>query len=283
MRHQNNVQTRLKKLCDRGYIGRRFLPIRRKVDPDTEFFDFGGQRNHGGVIYYLRHRGAEYLHFKYRIPEHRLRRYTNHHEVKLFFLSHTLDLSDVHACFDLAVEGHPEVELGRWINEKDKDDGDYILRMPVEVRDPEDGTKRRCSLWPDAAFLVRHKTTGAERLLFLEIDEGHELVDRKIRDKILGYRTYLESGAAEEMFEFEGEGFSVVMVTRGLRQEGRKRMRNLMRRAEDLGMEDVFCFTTFSALMPEDVATGDVVLAEPIWHSREGEDAFSLMDRLFGS
>jgi hypothetical protein len=282
IRHGNNAQTRLKKLVDHGYIGRRFLPIRRQLDPEVEFFDYGGQPYHYGAVYYLKRRGADYLHVKFGMPGTQLSVRQDHQQVKLYFLSHDLDVSDVHACLDLAVRIHPAIQLGRWINEKDRADGDFILRMPVELRDREDGTPRRCSLWPDAAFLLKEMRTGREALLFLEIDEGNEVIDRKIHDKMLGYRAYGESGVTDELFEFEGSGFCVLMVSRGRRGEGRGRIRNLMDKAREVGVEDRFGFTTFTALMPEGMVTGDRVLTQALWCRGEGERPFSLVEWLFG-
>lgn len=269
---QRHVQGKLKRLVEYQYVGRRFLPIVHR--DNREFIDYTHQARRD-TVYFLGPKGAEFLNQPY---DPRLA------QVKLNYLHHRLDIADIRACLELALEKARGVTLSVWYNENDKDEeGHFILHDHVIIRDLE--TKRqRLSIRPDACFVLKDERTGKQDLFFLEVDEGTESGRKRWKDKIRGYRAYGQEGF-DERYEFDGKGFRVLTINRSeTGKEQGKRKANLVEVTHKTGGRKQFWFATFDQVMPEGRVIGDHILNSPIWKrvdKKKMEEELKLSDYLF--
>ncbi len=117
-RYQRNVQSTLKRLVDHRYIGRRFLPPVHRLN--TDFLDYTHQ-DRGGAVYFLARDGSALLGRTHN---------PNTAKVRLSFLHHRLDISDIRSCFELAMRVAPDITLAHWIDENDRDEeGRFLLQI----------------------------------------------------------------------------------------------------------------------------------------------------------
>lgn len=273
IKEQRNVQYKLKRLVEHGYIGRRFPPIFQRNREHVEV----GQQNRHAVAYFLERAGAELLGCEY-TPAIR--------DLKLYGLNHRLDIGDVHACLELALKQVGHIALVLWLNEHDKDEtGKFFFHERVALTDPETKKKRTLPLVPDACFLLRDTQTGKEACFFLEVDEGTESGRKRWREKVLAYCAYYDQGDFGRKVRFEGDGFRVLVVNSSQTgKEQAKRKENLIRVTHEAGGGRDFWLTTFDQMMPQGKVTGEHILASSIWKraNREEKRELALVDRLFG-
>ena len=284
--HQRKVQTRLKQLCEEGYIDRRFPHSVHRDNQD--FIDYTHQ-DRREVIYWIERLGVEeVLHGQPPNEEQkiRLRWIKNLHKRKEHKLNHPLDLVDVRACLELAIAQTPGVLLAAWYDEHDGDKRGPILEAKVMILNPDTGKKRPFTLCPDACFILEEGGSGRQDLFFVEVDEDTEYARDRWRDKVLAYIAYFGHGF-EDAIGFQGEDFRVLTVARrppGKEQE--KRRGSLMKTTFRVGGRGRFWFTTFEALMPGDIVTGEHFLTGKIWQRARKEEmeqqiALALRNHLF--
>ena len=285
--HQRKAQARLKQLCEEGYINRRFPPI---VHPDNKGIIDYIHQDRRQVIYWVERRGAEEL-LSDPPPDdkrqERLRSIQNLSEWSEYRLNHWLDLSDIRACLELAIEQTPGVHLAAWYDERDKNEQGLILQAKVKIPYGETGRERPFTLCSDAGFILEDGHSPKQEFFFIEIDEGSESARKRWQDKALAYQAYLEHGF-EGDFDFEGEEFRVLTITRSYAgKDQAKRRDSLLKATLRAGGRGRFWFTTFDQVMPGGVVTGEHFLTGKIWQrAREQEmkqqTALALRDYLFG-
>lgn len=284
--HQRKAQARLKQLCEEGYLNRRFPPI---VHPDNKGVIDYIHQDRRQVVYWVERRGAEEL-LRDSPPDderrERLRSIKNLSEWSESRLNHWLDLSDIRACLELAVEKTPEVHLAGWYDEHDKNEQELILKAKVKIPYGDTGRERPFTLCPDACFILEDEDSDRQEFFFVEIDEGTESARERWRDKVLAYLAYSEQGF-EDDFEFEGKEFRMLTVTRSQGDKDQaKRKQTLLKTTFNAGGRGRFWFSTFEALMPGDTVTGEHFLTGKIWQRARREEiekkvGLALRDNLF--
>jgi len=270
--HQRKVQARLKQLCEEGYLNRRFPPI---VHPDNKGFTDYIHQDRRQVIYWVERRGAEELLSDQPFDNdgrERLQSIRSLSEWSEYRLNHWLDLSDIRACLELAVEKTPGVHLADWYDEHDKNEQELILKVKVKIPYGDADRERPFTLCPDACFILEDEHSPKQDLFFVEIDEGTESARKRWHDKVLAYLAYLEHGF-EEDFEFKGEEFRVLTITRGQRDKDHpKRKQVLLKTTFNAEGRGRFWFATFEEVMPGDTITGEHFLAGKIWQRARREE-----------
>ncbi len=271
LKHQRHVHVKLKRLVDNGYISRRLLPIIRS---DREFIDFTHQERRE-AIYLLSEKGAGLLGQAYD---------PNQAKLKLQSLYHRLDITDIRACLELALQKTKDITLAVWYNENDKDEDGFVLHDSVTIKDPHTNKQQKLSIRPDACFILEEEKTAKQALFFLEIDEGTESGRKRWKDKVSAYLAYWKEGF-KERFEFKGQGFRVLTVNRSeTGKEQHKRKANLVETTHKAGGRKQFWFASFDEVMPEGKVSGDHLLTSPIWKRVDKdleEEEISLCDYLF--
>ena len=176
------INVRLKRLYDRCYLSRRFLPT-LKGSPKVLYFL--GPRGIGTVSDSL---GIDSLVFE--------REMKNISEGKDLFLNHQLSLNVVRISFILAIKNHPQIALERWLSEKD---------CPIEI--PSERGNR--ALRPDGyfCFSIQRRLYG----FFLEVDCS-TMSNGRIKSKVMAYLNYAKSGLYEK--DFGLKYFRVLFVTK---------------------------------------------------------------------
>jgi hypothetical protein len=266
--HQKKAQARLLQLCEEGYLG----------------------RNSRQMIYWAERRGVEEVLNSGRawdeIQQDRIRstrRLFQRRERKGESpnLNHPLDIVDVRACLEMALDRTPDVLLPAWIEEG------MTLRFKVKIHHPETEKDSPFTLCPDACFALQDAQTKKQEVFFLEVDEGYESATKRWRDKVLGYIAFWNHGGFKGWLEFSGQGFRVLTICRSeTGKEQWKRKATLLRATFRAGGRGQFWFTTFDELMPGGVVTGEHFLAGKIWQRARKEEvkgkvALTLRDYLF--
>lgn len=271
VKHQRTVQACLKRLADARLIGRRFLPPIHRLN-DT-FIDYS-RPDRSGAIYFLARAGAELIHKDHNPAAPKTR---------LYHLHHRLDLSDLRACFHMALQHAPGITLACWIDENQKDEqGRFMLHDRVTVQGPDTGRARKLPIRPDACFILQELQSGKQELFFVECDQGTESGRKRWRDKVSAYRAYSRQGFGDR-YHFNGRGFRVLTVCRtptGAHQD--KRAATLLENTLASHGRKQFWITTFRSLMPEGRPTGDTALSACIWQRASDQcPRLALSDYLF--
>ncbi|PIR49713.1 hypothetical protein COU79_03395 [Candidatus Peregrinibacteria bacterium CG10_big_fil_rev_8_21_14_0_10_54_7] len=276
--HRRKVQARLKKLRDEGYIGR----------PPSTIVHRDANDNYDPP-YWVERLGVEEVLDGHPIDDEqkeRLRVVKNLTNWKPHRLRHVLDVSDIRACLEQAVEQTPGVHLVAWYDEHDQHDRNPVLQAKVKIPYGETGRERSFTLCADACFVLENESGDKQDLFFVEIDEGTESGKKRWRDKVLAYIAYLKQGF-ERDFEFNGRDFRVLTVTRSRRgKEQGKRKEGLLKATFNVSGRGEFLFATFDQVMPEGMVTGDFFLTRGIWQRAREEDIkqkkeFVLYNELF--
>jgi len=276
--HRRKVQARLKKLRDEGYINR---PPPTVVHRDVnDLFD---------PPYWIERLGVEAVLNGHAIEEdqkERLRIIKNLTDWKPHRLRHVLDVSDVRACLEQAVEQTPGVHLVAWYDEHDQHNRKPVLQAKVKIPYGEGARERPFTLCADACFVLENESGEKQDLFFVEIDEGTESAKKRWRDKVLAYLVYPEQGFTKD-FRFKGADFRVLTITRS--RTGKmhdKRRQRLLAATFNAGGRGQFLFTTFDQVMPEGIVTGEHFLTRGVWQRAreeeiEGKTEIVLYNHLF--
>lgn len=285
--HQRKAQGRLLQLCEEKYLNRYRPPTIRRDNQDS----LGSpQRNLQQMVYWVERRGVEKVlnsgrawneaqQDKIRSTRRLFRRWESRGEPPN--LTHPLDIVDVRACLEMALEQTSDLLLPAWYEEG------MALRFKVTIPYPETGKERSFTLCPDACFVLQDGTTKQQSLFFLEVDEGSETDPKRWRDKVLSYIAFWKQGGFKDSFEFSGDGYRVLTVCRDeTDREQWKRKLKLLKATFRAGGRGQFWFATFDEVMPGNVVTGEHFLTGKIWQrAREQEIkqkvALALRDHLF--
>jgi len=267
LKHQENVQKKLKRLIDNKYIFRKFPEIRRRSLDDTadkkqDLFE----KHRREQVFCLDKRGAEEIGLEK--FDSRFRKMlgpdknTPHHR---------LDIADVRACFELAVEADNDIGLAVWWDEYEKnEDDEYVIRMErkngIQIVDPDSGKERTLPLCPDGCFVLQDLQSGKRDLFFLEVDEGTESGKKRWYDKILAYRAFGQRGFKQHFPQFAKNGFRVLTVNRSeTGKQQLKRTQGLIEATHNARGAKRFWFCPFEGVMPEECASADYILDAPVW------------------
>ncbi|MDP2659681.1 MAG: replication-relaxation family protein, partial [Dehalococcoidia bacterium] len=261
VKDQRKVQERLKKLSEEGYVGRRFPPVvpaREGANGATAL----------EVAYWVERSGVERVLGSPLDDAHqeRLKINRNLSKWKDHRLTHPLDVSAVRACLELAIGATPGIELAVWYDEHDRDAEGLLLQRKVLIPYGDSGREGPFTLRADACFVLEEPRTGRQQLFFVEVDEGTESARKRWKEqRVPAYRAYLGQGF-EEDFEFHGQGFRVLTVTRSRAgKDNAKRKKNLVGATYRAGGRGQFLVATFDQVMPEGMVTGERFLAGEIW------------------
>jgi hypothetical protein len=230
---------RLTRLFHGHYLDRLEIP-RTTAEPARDF------------VYCLGPKGAELLGLK-ETDDWK----PKHNRVQLLFLQHRLDLTQFRVSLEAACgERWEEVKLTQWVDEKDKHQGEIILKF--KVPDPKARTPgKKLIVKPDSAFILTHfgaqDKARDQSLWFLEIDRGTES-SRVFEDKVRGYITYdlrVRQRLERLPFKIRGGGFRVATVT-----TSKTRRDNLIKLTHQYGDRlkggrKQFWFATLEDITPE--------------------------------
>ena len=176
---------------------------------------------------------------------------------KHLFLHHALELSDFRIYLNQALDGHPKVELHRFV-------GDHELKSHLKSKKGNDRfrlyqklthpvTNQDYHFHPDGLFILRGKGNlkDHQRLFFIEIDRGTESLDR-IRNKVIGYNLFQKSSSFQKFGKFDD--FKVLIQT-----HSDKRARNMREHLVDMHGSELIWITHRS------VVNDATIAAEEIW------------------
>ncbi len=172
------TRRRLKKLYHHKYIG-RITPYMQLGKPVPE------------IAYYLDKKGITLL-SEQGIP---CKSGPKVGKVKHQFLQHALNISDFRILLERSLNGHSVVKLGEFL-------ADFELKRPTQNAVGRrryqlfdeviyKSARKKYIVYPDSLIVLSALKSEHQALYFLEIDRGTEGLS-KIREKITGYRLYLE-------------------------------------------------------------------------------------------
>lgn len=238
------ARRRLKLLYQNGYLERILTPIRPALWATRP-------------VYRLAEQGAETVAAELGIAPKKLaywgKGFDKDHraaDVSLLFFEHALAINDVRIAVTLAARSKG-YRIEKWLDDNQlKSD---VMKDYVTVK----GQRRteRVAIIPDAYFLV---DLGERRAhFFLELDRA-TMSSTRWKTRVLGYKTYTESGKYEQRYHTRSLRILTVTTTQA-------RLENLKKTTEAASNQKLFWFTTLDQITPE------TVFIAPIW-LRVGED-----------
>ncbi len=238
---KERTQKRLRPLYNHAYIDRIFVTRTRG----------GKSPNH----YVLDKRGADLL--KAEFPELEITWYPSYKELSDMYLRHALPLNDV-MVFVYAACREYGFEIRRWFTQAQL----KAIQERVIASTPQ-GKRAKVPLQPDSYFEIAAK--GQIYPCFVEYDGTTQAGD-VIKQKVLAYKAYYESGRYTEVYN--RKSFRVLFVT-----DGGKRMANLKSWAEQLTFKGIerFWFAVHSQLSIR------TILTETVWFQAGRENPRSLL------
>jgi hypothetical protein len=262
--HRRKVQARLKQLRDEGYIGRPLPTIGHRNASD-----------HFDPPYWAERRAVEEVLNGHEMDENQKKRLQINKKLsnwKPHKLKHVLDVSDIRACLELAIEQTSGVHLSVWYDEHDQHQKKPVLQAKVKIPYGDTGRERPFTLCADACFVLENDSGQKQDLFFLEIDEGTESAKKRWRDKVYAYLAYREQ-SFEADFKFRGKDFRVLTITRSRSgKEQQQRKQSLLGATYKAQGRGQFLFATFDQVMPEGTVTGEHFLTRGIWQRVREED-----------
>ena len=282
LKHQENVQGKLKRLIDKGYLVRHSPDVRRltaEEAKDKKRVQFEKHRRE--QVYCLDKRGAQEIGIEKFDP--RFKKMITGVDVKT--PHHRLDIADVRACVELACREDNDIELVDWWDEYDKyEDGEYIIRMEtkngVKFIDPDTGKERTLPLCPDGCFILKNSKIGKQDLFYLEIDEGTEFGRKRWPDKIIAYQVFAQVGFKQQFPNFKESGFRVLTVNRSdTGKQQLKRTEGLIDKTLKAKGKKRFWFCSFDTIMPEECVSVEHVFDSSIWYRATPDELETLKKR----
>jgi hypothetical protein len=125
-----------------------------------------------------------------------------------YFLKHTMAVTDVLISARLLAQTHPAITLSRMINERE-------LKRKIYVALPE-----RTCIEPDASceFLItetKHDRQQTWRDFFhIEVYRNLPPVERRFKQKIAGYVTYVDTGQHQALFNTSALSLAVIAIAK---------------------------------------------------------------------
>ncbi|MHB8143006.1 MAG: replication-relaxation family protein [Thermoleophilia bacterium] len=203
------------------------------------------------LVYALGKQGADVVAAALEIDRHKVRWSRAHNRVEFLFLEHTLGISEIRVCLDLALAGRRE-ELFFY----QRGDRSHLRRISV----PE-SKKKYLVVAPDAFFGIQ--VPKGKYAFFLEVDLGTETLSR-FAEKITAYKQYWKSGKYQQDYGYRF--FRVLTVT-----ESERRMANLIKATGKAGGRKMFLFTNFHSIQNAGVL-------EPVWFAPASSEPISILD-----
>ena len=262
IQHRRHIHRPLYRLVQTGYLKRRLPP---RIHRESNDFFFPERLD---TAYYITPKGADLLCHEGRIDEanpERLGQIDRLTSQMLALFHHDLDVRDIRACLDLALQNTKDIVLLDWCDENDQEDGKRILKTKVSLQ-YQTGKTKSITHMPDACFTLQQRKTGSEKIFFVEVDLGTESGARRWRDKVMAYLAYQKQAFRLHFPEYQENNFAVLTITRsrgGVNQE--MRLDTLIAQTLHTGGRGQFYFTTFRQIMPDNFVTGDYFLTKPVW------------------
>ena len=204
---------RLKKLYDHKFLDRLERPAMSAQVPS---------------VYALNKRGADVVAATLQIDRRKVKWSRANNRVEWLFMNHTLGISEIKICLDLALKKRPEEILFY-----ERGDRSHLRRISMT------GTKKKYfTVAPDAFFGIQ--SGRGKHIFFLEVDLGTETLSR-FAEKVVAYKRYWKSRQYTEEYGFNH--FRVITVC-----ESERRLANLRRATGRAGGRSMFLFTTFQAI-----------------------------------
>ncbi len=192
------------------------------------------------LVYALDKRGADVTADALKIERRKIRWNRANNRVEFLFLEHTLGVSEIRVCLDVALAGRREELLFY-----QRGDKSHLRRISMK------GSKKKYFVVaPDAFFGIQ--TGRGKYIFFVEVDLGTETLSR-FAEKVTAYKRYWKSRQYTEEYGFNN--FRVLTVC-----ESERRLANLIQATGKVGGRQMFLFTTFSA-MQNDGPLGSVWLS----------------------
>ncbi len=183
------------------------------------------------LVYALDKRGADVVASTLEMDRHKVRWNRANNRVEFLFLEHTLGVSEVRVCLDVALAGRREELLFY-----QRGDRSHLRRISMT------GTKKKYFVVaPDAFFGIQ--SGRGKHIFFVEVDMGTETLSR-FAEKIVAYKRYWKSGKYTQEYGFNH--FRVLTVA-----ESERRLANLIQATGKAGGRQMFLFTTFSAIQSD--------------------------------
>lgn len=180
------------------------------------------------LVYALDKRGADVTAAALKIDRRKVRWNRANNRVEFLFLEHTLGVSEIRVCLDVALAGRREELLFY-----QRGDKSHLRRISMT------GSKKKYFVVaPDAFFGIQ--TGRGKCIFFVEVDLGTETLSR-FAEKVTAYKRYWKSGQYKEEYGFNN--FRVLTVC-----ESERRLANLIQATGKVGGRQMFLFTTFSAI-----------------------------------
>lgn len=201
---------RLKQLFHTGYLSRVFIP--------SAVGSFQG-------VYSLAEGGAKEAAIILGIDKAEIK-WQKNNKVKPLFLEHALAISEFRLALEAAARLHSDHQLLLWFSEEECKD-------TFNIWDPRKQQRLTKTLNPDAYGQYRFDQSFFS--FFLETDRG-TMSNGRVKDKILRYRQYQESGAYESHYGLQFFRVLIVTLTE-------KRLKNLKKIAEKIGASNVWFAT----------------------------------------
>ncbi|MHB1390810.1 MAG: replication-relaxation family protein [Thermoleophilia bacterium] len=204
---------RLKKLYENHFLDRLIKPV---------------TNGSAQTVYALDKRGADVVAAAMEIDRRKVRWNRANNRVEFLFLEHTLGVSEIRVCLDVALAGRREELLFY-----QRGDRSHLRRISMTG-----SRKKYFVVAPDAFFGIQ--TGRGKCIFFLEVDLGTETLSR-FAEKVTAYKRYWKSGQYKEEYGFNN--FRVLTVC-----ESERRLANLIQVTGKVGGRQMFLFTTFSAI-----------------------------------
>ena len=180
------------------------------------------------IVYALDKQGADIVAAALNVNRQKVRWNRANNRVEFLFLEHTLGVSEVRVCLDIALAGRHEELLFY-----QRGDKSHLRRISMT------GAKKKYYVVaPDAFFGIQ--TGRGKCIFFLEVDMGTETLSR-FAEKVTAYKRYWKSHQYTEEYGFNN--FRVLTVC-----ESDRRLANLIQATGKVGGRQMFLFTTFAAI-----------------------------------
>jgi len=153
------------------------------------------------MVYALGDRGADLLAERLGLDRGKVKWSKKNSAVKERHIQHTLMISHIRACLNLAIEDTPGNDLIFWVRENTQELRDHVY-------DTKGARRRRLTIFPDGFFGI--KDAEGEMYFFLEADRS-TMSNARYRNKVRAYWLWWRQGGARKLLGIEN--FRVLTVT----------------------------------------------------------------------
>lgn len=188
-------------------------------------------------------------------------------QISPLFLAHTLEVSEFRINLEIALKNNAKAKLNRFISEFElkanfhtfQDNQRFKIFHKERSLDGKD-----YPVYPDALFVIQARGSDYREFFFVEIDRGTVGL-RRMLDKVIGYRLFLENGNFSK--KFPGfEDFTILIQT-----NSKQRAENLRAKfLNDSGHDFVW--------ITESSKVSEKTILSNIWRTGSGGKEFLVKD-----